>query len=212
MKKKYTKEQLAFYFQKLMHQLGRMPTEEDMEHVHDMPAASTYVERFGSWEKVKQQFGDANINRKKCKNCGTDIPFKKKTKEFCSGGCAKQYAVREKQKKIAPKSCLMCKKQFFAHEVKNFKKQKICNDKECKEKFELFLFVKKQSKMTKTLKVKLFKLKGNKCQYCDFHHFLFLYTKGRNSDQKVLNQIKKKNFDYFLVCPNHKAMLERKML
>ncbi|RJQ15546.1 hypothetical protein C4573_05295 [Candidatus Woesearchaeota archaeon] len=212
MKRKYTKEQLIFYFKKLAGQLNRIPTIEDLEKQKNFPSLTVYKERFGSWENVKKSFATKEMNKKFCKNCGKEILFEKQTKQFCSPKCDQAYLKKEKQKAIPPKQCSICKNPFYVYEVKNFKKRKICNKKECKEYFTISLSVKKINKLTKQHRQKLTTLKGNKCFYCDFDKILHLMTKNRHSEKKLVSMIKKKNFDFFLVCPNHKEMLMRKMI
>ena len=50
--KKYTKEQLLFYLKKLASNLSKTPTIKDINKSKECPSASTYVKRFGTWNKA----------------------------------------------------------------------------------------------------------------------------------------------------------------
>ena len=63
-KKKYTKEQLLFYLQKLSKNLKRTPKIVDMNKNKKYPSASTYMTRFGSWNNALKH-ANLNINYKK---------------------------------------------------------------------------------------------------------------------------------------------------
>lgn len=215
MKRKYTKEQLQFYFNKLMLELNRIPTEEDAENSKYMPSLTVYVQRFGSWKKVQEMLGNKELNTKKCINCGKEIKFIKKSKLFCSGRCAKQYKLKQKLLKLKPKKCKICGEEYNALQVKNFKKSKICAKKECNEKYTLILNIKKikNDKMNNKILNKIINIKGNKCNYCDFNKILKVkLTKGKTNDKKIIQVIKNNHWDFLVVCPNHYELIERKLL
>jgi len=212
MKRKYTREQLEFYFKKLMAELKRIPTIDDLKKNKKLPSLTVYKQRFGSWTNVVKKLAPKDINRITCKQCGTITLFKKKTKQFCSSNCAHQYKMLARYRTVKPKQCVICSKDFRINEVSNFRKRKICTDPTCKEKFSIVQSVKKNNKLSTGITTKLIKGKGNKCKFCDFTKVLSIVTKGRHTNQKLINMIKKRNFDYVVVCPNHQAMLKRKMV
>jgi hypothetical protein len=212
MKKKYTKEQLEFYFTKLMQQLKRIPTEEDMEKAKNFPSVTVYTERFGSWKNVKEKLGNLSLNQKTCVNCGKLANYIKQNKQFCSPKCAREFAKKEKLKSIPPKICMMCDTAFTALEVPNFKKRKICTKKECAEKLRIKMDAKKYNKLTPAMKKQLLALKQNKCNFCEFEDILFFITPKKHSDKKLINMLKRNDFSYLLVCPNHKALIEKKKM
>ncbi|MEM4260194.1 MAG: hypothetical protein QXG00_03075 [Candidatus Woesearchaeota archaeon] len=220
MKRKYTKEQLQFYFNKLMLELNRIPTEEDAELSKYMPSLTVYVQRFGSWKKVQELWGNRELNKKTCLNCSKEIKFIKKSKLFCSRKCAKQYKTKQKLLKLKPKKCKICKEEYNALMVKNFKKSKICNKKECREKYRLIVYMKKlDMKKTKNNIIsnkiynKIIDVKENKCHYCDFNKILKIrLVKGKTTNKKIIQSIKNNRWDFLIVCPNHYEMLDRKMM
>jgi hypothetical protein len=63
-RKKYTKEQLIFYLQKLSNELKQNPRITDMNKKKKYPSASTYVSRFGSWNK-SLKLANLKINLRK---------------------------------------------------------------------------------------------------------------------------------------------------
>lgn len=63
-KKKYTKEQLLFYLQKFAKILKKTPKIVDMNKSKKFPSGSTYMARFGSWNKALMQ-ANLNVNLKK---------------------------------------------------------------------------------------------------------------------------------------------------
>jgi hypothetical protein len=197
-----------------MIELSRMPTEEDVEKSSFMPSLTVYRERFGSWKHVQDMWGNRNLNKKNCMNCSKEIIFIKKSKVFCSDKCAHQYAMKEKLKRFKPKRCQICSSMYTALDVKHFKKTKICEKKECNEKWTLAHKVRKakNNKISTALFKELVKFKGNRCHYCDFDKVLKIrLPKGKSTDQKIIQAIKNKHFDYLVVCPNHDALLERKI-
>lgn len=215
MKRKYTKEQLQFYFNKLMIELNRLPTEEDAQNAKYMPSLTVYVQRFGSWKKVQEMWGNKELNKKTCLNCNKEIKYIKKSKLFCSGRCAKQYKMKQKLLKLKPKKCKICNEDYNALQVKNFKKSKICDKKDCKEKFDLVNSVRKikNNKINNNILNKILNIKGNKCNYCDFNKILKIrLPKGKTTDKKIISAIKQNKFDFLVVCPNHYALLDRKMI
>jgi hypothetical protein len=215
MKRKYTKEQLHFYFNKLMNELNRVPTEEDAEKAKYMPSLTVYVQRFGSWKKVQEMLGNKELNKKTCLNCGKEIKFIKKSKLFCSARCAKQHKIKQKLLKLKPKKCKICGEQYTALQVKNFKKSNICNKTDCKEKFELITSIKriKNSKINSKIINKIIAIKGQKCHYCEFNTVLKIrLEKGKTTDKRIIQSIKNNHFEFLIVCPNHYELLEKKML
>ncbi|MFA5797523.1 MAG: hypothetical protein WC916_05850 [Candidatus Woesearchaeota archaeon] len=117
-KRKYTKEQLEFYFKKLMGKLKHIPREEDMEKAKGFPSVTVYVERFGSWNDAVAQFANFDLAKSKCKNCGKEFLKMKKTQKYCSDTCAqkkqsKKYstyskAIDKKIKEILHNECFVC--------------------------------------------------------------------------------------------------------
>ena len=89
-KRKYTREQLEFYFKKLMEKLRRIPREEDMEKAKGYPSVTVYVERFGSWQQAVELFANFELAKAKCRNCGKSFIKTMKTQKFCSEKCALQ--------------------------------------------------------------------------------------------------------------------------
>jgi hypothetical protein len=94
-KRKYTKEQLEFYFKKLMDKHNKIPREEDMAKAKNMPSVKAYVDRFGSWENAVKLFANFDLAKKKCLNCGKTLIRRKKTQKFCSDKCANLYHVKK---------------------------------------------------------------------------------------------------------------------
>jgi hypothetical protein len=90
-KRKYTKEQLEFYFKKLMNELHRVPREEDISQKEGYPSVKAYSDRFGSWQNAVNMFANFDLSKRKCVNCGKVLIKKKKTHKFCSAVCAKEY-------------------------------------------------------------------------------------------------------------------------
>jgi len=195
-----------------MKKLKRIPTSEDMENAKDLPSPSIYAERFGSWKKVKQKLGKKELNKKSCEYCGKTISFKKKSKRFCSSACSQKFLLKEKHKNIPPKKCVVCGEEYRITEVSNFKKRKTCQKKECKKKLDLSVHAKKHNRLTPKIRKELLRLKDDKCSFCGFTKILYFMTRGRHSDKKLVNMVKKKDFDYFVVCPNHKEMVEKRLM
>ena len=118
MKRKYTKEQLEFYFKRLMEKIKRIPREEDMEKAKGSPSVTAYVERFGSWNNAVKMFANFDLAKKKCAECGQLFVRTKKNQRFCSDKCAKlKYAKKftkytkateEKIKNILDNRCFIC--------------------------------------------------------------------------------------------------------
>ncbi|MFH1174785.1 MAG: hypothetical protein V1725_06640 [archaeon] len=115
MKRHYTKEQLAFYFRKLQDKIGRMPREEDMNKAAGYPSITVYRERFGSWNRACDLFGNKLLIEKKCKHCKAVFHTKRKNWKYCSEAC--QRAALEKTrkrkdkillKKTAKGKCVIC--------------------------------------------------------------------------------------------------------
>ena len=63
--KRYTKEQLLFYLKELSNELKKTPTINDMNNKKKYPSASTYMSRFGSWNKALRGAMLKVNNRKK---------------------------------------------------------------------------------------------------------------------------------------------------
>lgn len=97
-KRKYTKEQLEFYFKKLMDKTKKIPREEDMTRAKKYPSVKAYVDRFGSWENAVKLFANFDLAKRKCLNCGKTLIKKKKTQKFCSQKCAQAYHIRKMTK------------------------------------------------------------------------------------------------------------------
>ncbi len=55
--KRYTKEQLIFYLQKLAKKLKATPTTKEMDSYKKFPSSGTYYVRFGSWNKALKKAG-----------------------------------------------------------------------------------------------------------------------------------------------------------
>ena len=63
--KKYTKEQLLFYLKKLSSELKKTPTITDMNKKKKFPSSSTYMKRFGSWNRALKSVGlKLNVRKK----------------------------------------------------------------------------------------------------------------------------------------------------
>ncbi len=63
--KKYTKEQLLFYLKKLSSELKKTPTINDMNKKKKFPSSSTFMKRFGSWNKALRSSGlKLNVRKK----------------------------------------------------------------------------------------------------------------------------------------------------
>ena len=117
-KRKYTREQLEFYFKRLMNKLKRIPREEDLEKAKDSPSVKAYTDRFGSWQKAVDMFANLELGKRKCLNCGKIFMRKKKTQKFCSKKCQLEYharksttytkAIDRKIKKMLGESCFIC--------------------------------------------------------------------------------------------------------
>lgn len=117
-KKKYTKEQLEFYFKKLMNQIKRIPREEDMQKAEGFPSVKAYTDRFGSWNKVIDLFANKEFAKKRCLNCKGYFIRQKVSQKFCSKKCqmvyyskkSKKYtsSIDKKIKKILGDSCIIC--------------------------------------------------------------------------------------------------------
>jgi len=90
-KRKYTKEQLEFYFKKLMGELRRVPREEDINKKKEYPSVKAYSDRFGSWQNAVNMFANFDLAKRKCLQCSSILIKKKKTQKFCSDKCAKTY-------------------------------------------------------------------------------------------------------------------------
>ncbi|NTV22789.1 MAG: hypothetical protein HGA85_00240 [Nanoarchaeota archaeon] len=54
--KRFTKEQLLFFLKEASHDLGRTPTGKDFDK-SKYPSRTTYVNRFGSWNKALKLAG-----------------------------------------------------------------------------------------------------------------------------------------------------------
>lgn len=89
-KRKYTREQLEFYFKKLMEKLNRIPREEDMEKASGYPSVTVYVERFGSWQKAVELFANFELAKVNCKNCKKVFIKSNKNQKFCSQKCLRE--------------------------------------------------------------------------------------------------------------------------
>ncbi len=97
-KRKYTKEQLEFYFKKLMAELKRVPREEDLTKRDDFPSVKAYSDRFGSWQKAVNQFANFDLNKRKCLQCGKTLIKKKRNQKFCSDECLRKYYAKKSTK------------------------------------------------------------------------------------------------------------------
>jgi hypothetical protein len=117
-KRKYTREQLEFYFKKLMDKLKKIPREEDMAKAKDMPSVKAYVDRFGSWENAVKMFANFELAKKKCLNCGKILIKRKKTQKFCSNKCSREFYMKKqttythpidrKIKSLLDDNCFVC--------------------------------------------------------------------------------------------------------
>jgi hypothetical protein len=117
-KRKYTKEQLEFYFKKLMENLHRVPREEDLSRNDGYPSVKAYSERFGSWQNAVNMFANFDLAKRKCKHCGNIIIKKKKTQKFCSDECSRKYyqkrstnytkSIENNIKNILGNECVIC--------------------------------------------------------------------------------------------------------
>lgn len=117
-KRKYTKEQLEFYFKKLMNELHRVPREEDISKKENYPSVKSYADRFGSWQNAINMFANFDLAKRKCLHCGNILIKKKKTHKFCSDECAKKYyqkkttkytkSIEKNIKSILDNKCFVC--------------------------------------------------------------------------------------------------------
>lgn len=117
-KRKYTKEQLEFYFKRLMDKIKKIPREEDLEKANGFPSVQAYVDRFGSWQNAVNMFGNRKLSERKCLNCNKLFVRTKKTNKFCSKKCQVMYyskkstkytnAIDKKIKQILGESCFIC--------------------------------------------------------------------------------------------------------
>ena len=120
-KRKYTKEQLEFYFKRLMDKIKRVPTEEDLAKAakkDSYPSTSAYADRFGSWSNAVKLFANFDLAKRKCLHCGKILVKKMKTQKFCSDVCAKKHyvkksstytkAIDKKIKEILNDECFVC--------------------------------------------------------------------------------------------------------
>jgi hypothetical protein len=95
MKRKYTYEQLKFYFEKLQSDLKRIPREEDMNRAKKMPSVTAYSDRLGSWNKAVELFGNRKLSERQCKFCKKILHAKAKNHRFCSKDCERKYLARK---------------------------------------------------------------------------------------------------------------------
>lgn len=117
-KRKYTKEQLEFYFKKLMDKIKRLPREEDLDKAKGYPSVKAYVDRFGSWQNAVDMFGNKKLAERKCLNCGKLFVRTKKTNKFCSKKCQLTFYAKKSTKytryidknikQILGESCFIC--------------------------------------------------------------------------------------------------------
>lgn len=117
-KRKYTKEQLEFYFKKLMNKIKKIPREEDLDKAKGYPSVKAYVDRFGSWQNAINMFGNKILSERRCHNCGKLFIRTKKTNKFCSKTCQLTYyakksttytkAIDKKIKQILGETCFIC--------------------------------------------------------------------------------------------------------
>ncbi len=117
-KRKYTREQLEFYFKQVMDKLKRIPREEDLVKFPGTPSVTAYVDRFGSWQNVVNLFGNMELSKRKCVQCGKELIRKNKKQKFCSPACAQLcYAkkstrytpkIESKIKEILGSTCFVC--------------------------------------------------------------------------------------------------------
>jgi hypothetical protein len=63
-KRKYTKEQLEFYFKKLMDEVHRVPREEDIGKKDNYPSVKSYADRFGSWQNAVNMFANFDLAKR----------------------------------------------------------------------------------------------------------------------------------------------------
>lgn len=117
-KRKYTREQLEFYFKKLMEELHRVPREEDLGKKEGYPSVKAYADRFGSWQNAVNMFANFDLAKRKCLNCGKILIKKKKTQKFCSEACSRAYyqkktttytrSIEKNIKSILDSKCFVC--------------------------------------------------------------------------------------------------------
>ncbi len=117
-KRKYTREQLEFYFKKLMAELHRVPREEDINKNKDYPSVQAYSDRFGSWQNAVNMFANFDLSKRKCLFCGNFLIKKMRTQKFCSDTCSKNYtykkatnytkSIEKNIKSILDNKCFVC--------------------------------------------------------------------------------------------------------
>lgn len=137
-KRKYTKEQLEFYFKKLMDKIKKIPREEDLEKTKGYPSVQAYVDRFGSWQNAVDLFGNKKLSERKCLNCGKLFIRTKKTNKFCSKKCQSTHylkkstnyskAVDKKLKEILGSTCIVCDFMYLL-EIHSLDNKKESNSK-----------------------------------------------------------------------------------
>lgn len=103
MKRKYTYEQLKFYFEKLQSELGRIPREEDMNKAKKMPSVTAYSDRLGSWAKAVTLFGNSKLSERQCKWCKKTLHAKARNHRFCSKECERRF-LQKKYGTLTPKT------------------------------------------------------------------------------------------------------------
>jgi hypothetical protein len=77
-----------------------MPTEEDMNNAEGHPSITVYRERFGSWNKACELFGNKLLIEKKCKNCKAVFHTKRKDWIFCSNACQREYMTGTQKRRV----------------------------------------------------------------------------------------------------------------
>ncbi len=188
MNKIYTKEQLEHYFNRLMNELKRIPTQKDINKASRektrFPSLSVFLNRFGSWEKAKKYYGKDAFNKTKCKNCNNEFVKKKKSQRFCSKKC------RENNQK---------KK----HKLTWYKESKIKNILGTKCKLCKFNYIKLCSIIPK-------KTGKRKISEKDLVTTYNQYRTGNNKKKKEISKKLKEN--YVLLCPNHYELWKRKII
>ncbi|MBN1377108.1 hypothetical protein JW949_02100 [Candidatus Woesearchaeota archaeon] len=189
MNKIYTKEQLEHYFNKLMKELKRIPTQKDINKASRektrFPSLSVFLNRFGSWEKAKKYYGKDFFNKTKCKNCGNEFVRERKNQKFCSKKC------RENS-------------QLKKHKLTWYKENKIKDILGTKCKLCKFNYIKL---------CKIIPKKFNKRKTISEKDLVDMYNQYKKGNDKKKKEIKKKlKEDYILLCPNHYELWKRNII
>lgn len=191
--KKYTKESIQAYLEKIKENIGRYPTKMELSQKEDAPSYSS-IRRFGLG------LGKDLINKSKiighCLECNAPIGLGKKENKFCSKSCSAKYNNR-KRKTAKFFLCLNCE---LPKEQKKNESKYCCVG--CQVEHHMNQKVSEGTASARTLKKFLLKKYGNKCFECGIDGIwngkpisMELEHKDGNSDNNDLSNLS-------LLCPN----------